>query len=129
MHSNTELIKRLYELFEHKDYEGFKNICDENIVWRQNPGFPHGSCYQGADEVIEKVFKRFDTSWQQWAFRRDRYFEDGGVVMVTGVYEGKHGKTGKAFVSEAAHMYEIKAGKIISFQQYADTKVIWDAME
>ena len=48
--------------------------------------------------------------------------------MVTGAYEGKNKKTGKTFVSEAAHVYELNAGKVISFQQYADSKIIWDAM-
>lgn len=75
------------------------------------------------------LFKSFDDSWENWKFKINNYHDAGGVIIVTGEYEGKNRKTGKSFISEAAHVYELKSGKIVSFQQYADSKVIWDAME
>ena len=129
MESNLEVIHELYRSFKEKDYESFKKICDQNIIWSQSPGFPKGNSYKGAEEVVENVFKAFDDSWKEWTFTINKYHEAGDTIIVTGQYEGKHKITGKRFVSEAVHVYEVKDEKIVSFQQYADSKVIWDAME
>jgi len=129
MTANLELIHKLYQYFKEKYYESFKNICDENITWNQNPGFPKGRSYRGAEEVIENVFKSFDKTWEDWKFKINKFYDAGETIVVTGVYEGRHYKTGKTFVSEAAHIYEIKNGKVANFQQYADSKVLWDAMQ
>lgn len=128
MTTNLDVVQELYRCFKEKNYAAFKKICDKNIIWNQNPGFPSGSSYAGADQVIDNVFKSFDKNWNNWKFTIDKYHDAGDAVIVTGVYQGEYNKTGKAFISEAAHVYELKNGKVLSFQQYADSKVIWDAM-
>lgn len=129
MKSNLEIIQKLYLSFKEKDYESFKAICDKNITWKQNPGFPNGSCYVGAEQVIDNVFKSFDDMWKEWKFIINDYYDAGDTIVVTGRYEGQNKMTGKRFVSEAAHIYKIENMKVVNFQQYADSKVIWDAME
>lgn len=128
MSRNIDIIKALYRSFKLKDYASFRDLCDEDILWKQNPGFPKGDSYSGADEVIGKVFKSFDDSWEEWAFQIKTYYDAGDSVIVTGVYTGKNISTGKKFTSEAAHIYKLNKGKVVLFQQYADTKLIWDAM-
>ena len=128
MKSNVEIIQELYRSFKEKDYDSFKAICDKDISWKQNPGFPKGSSYIGSEEVIRNVFKAFDDSWENWKFIIDNYHDAGETIVVTGIYKGKNRKTGKSFIAEAAHVYGLKSGKVVSFQQYADSKVIWDAM-
>lgn len=60
MPSNLEVIHELYRYFKEKDYNSFTEICDENIIWNQNPGFPNGKSHRGAKEVIDNVFTSFD---------------------------------------------------------------------
>lgn len=128
MSKNIKIIEALYRSFKDKDHQAFSNICDNNIRWKQNPGFPKGSSYTGSEEVIENVFKSFDTDWDEWVFEIEDYHDAGSTIIVTGIYKGIHKATGKPFISQAAHFYTIKNEKVISFQQYADTKPIWDAM-
>jgi len=128
MSANVEIVRELYRAFKEKDYDAFALICDESISWNQNPGFPNGHRYVGAQAVIDNVFKSFDDNWHEWVFKIDELHDAGDVIIVTGQYEGRHVKTGKAFVSEAAHHYRIHSGRVVAFQQYCDTKVIWDAM-
>lgn len=128
MSSNLAVIRELYRHFKEKDYNSFQEICDENIIWNQNPGFPNGNSHRGAQDVIDHVFMSFDETWDEWKLEISQFYDAGEAIIVTGVYEGRHKKTGKAFVSEAAHLYEIKKGKVVRFQQYADSKIIWDAM-
>ena len=128
MSTNIEIIHELYRAFKEKDYDAFTLICDEAICWNQNPGFPNGHRHVGSQAVIENVFKSFDESWNEWAFKIVEFHDAGDVIIVTGQYEGRHVKTEKTFVSEAAHHYRINNGRVVAFQQYCDTKLIWDAM-
>lgn len=128
MRSNLEIIHELYRAFKEKDDDAFRAICDENIQWNQNPGFPKGKRYLGAEDVIRKVFQSFDETWDEWRFEIGRFYDAGESVVVTGLYRGRHKKTGKIVASEAAHFYALRNGKVVQFQQYADSKVIWDAM-
>lgn len=129
MSKNIKIIEELYSAFKSKDYESFSQICDKNIRWNQNPGFPRGGSYIGYEEVVENVFKLFDITWDEWRFDIEDYFEAGDTIIVTGTYQGTHKETGKSFSSQAAHFYRVKDEKVVSFQQYADTKVICDAMD
>lgn len=128
MLSNLDVIHELYRSFKEKDYDSFQGICDENIIWNQNPGFPNGRSYIGAKEVIDNVFMSFDEIWDEWKFEISQFYDAGATIIVTGAYKGRHKRTGKEFISEASHIYEVQNRKVTKFQQYADSKVIWDAM-
>ncbi len=126
--TNIEVIQELYRTFRDKDYEEFRQICSPNLEWIQNEGFPKGSTNYGADAVIENVFKAFNNDWESWKFEIQEYLDTGNSVIVIGFYEGVHQVSKKSFRSNAAHVYDLVNGKVTRFRQFADTKVIWDAM-
>ncbi len=126
--TNIEVIQELYRAFAAKDYDAFRRICHADLEWIQNPGFPNGGHHKGADTVIAKVFQRFNTDWREWRFRIEEYLDTGATVIVIGFYEGVHAQSDKHFHSAAAHVYDLREGKVVRFRQFADTKVIWDAM-
>ena len=61
--TNLEIIKELYRAFSTKDYGAFLNICSPELEWIQNPGFPNGERHEGAEAVVENVFKCFSRLW------------------------------------------------------------------
>lgn len=126
--TNLETVKELYRSFTTKDYEAFLKICKTDLEWIQNPGFPNGKRHLGAEAVVENVFKSFDATWSEWNFQIEEYLEAGDSIIVIGYYHGVHGKTGKGFRADAAHIYDLQDGKIVKFRQFADTKPIWNAM-
>jgi uncharacterized protein len=126
--SNVDVIKGLYHAFGAKDYDAFSRMCDPELEWIQNPGFPNGTRHEGAEAVIEKVFKSFNKTWEDWRFVIEEYLDTGNTVVVIGYYEGVHRVTHKSFRSSATHVYDLKGGKLRRFRQFTDTKVIWDAM-
>ena len=129
--SSIEIIETLYRAFESKDYELFSKICDADIEWIQNKGFPNGGHHHGTEAVIQNVFKRFNDDWEYFKFDIEEMVEsqDGSKVIVVGVYVGQHKRSRKKIEAAAAHIYEIKNQKIIKFRQFADTAVITAAME
>lgn len=126
--TNLELIKELYRAFREKDYDAFLKICTCDLEWIQNPGFPGGKTYIGAQAVIEGVFKAFNNDWQSWSFEIEQYLDAGETIIVIGKYAGCHRISGKSFLSGTAHVYDICNGKVCRFRQFTDTKIIWDAM-
>ncbi len=126
--SNVEVIEELYRSFREKDYAAFQQLCTPDIAWIQNEGFPGGSTHYGAETVIESVFKAFNQDWDSWQFHIEEYLDAGRSVIVIGFYEGIHCTTHKSFRAPATHVYDLVNGKVAKFRQFADTKVIWDAM-
>ena len=126
--TNLEIIQELYRSFSSKDYEAFLKISSPDLEWIQNAGFPNGKRHKGAKAVVENVFKSFDVKWAEWEFQIEEFLEARDSIVVIGSYRGLHRETGKRFRSDAAHVYDLKDGKVIRFRQFADTKTIWDAM-
>lgn len=126
--TNLQIIQELYRAFREKDYNAFMRICTPDLKWIQNEGFPQGANYQGAEAVVEGVFKAFNLDWEAWSFDIEQYLDAGVTIIVIGSYAGRHRISGKSFRSRAAHVYDICDGKVSRFQQFTDTKVIWDAM-
>ncbi len=126
--NNIEVVRELYRTFKDKDYEAFRRICDRDLIWIQNQGFPNGSTNYGADAVIDNVFKAFNRDWSSWSFEIEEYLDAGTSVIVIGYYRGSHRISRKSFRSNAAHVYDLTNNKVTRFRQFTDTKVIWDAM-
>ncbi len=126
--NNLEVIQALYRSFAAQDYEAFRRLCHPELEWIQNPGFPDGGRHLGADAVIANVFKSFDTNWREWRFDILKYLDAGDTIIVIGAYYGRHATSGKEFRSDAAHVYDVREGQVSRFRQFADTKMIRDAM-
>lgn len=126
---NLDTVAALYQCFRTQDYDGFRRLCADDLEWRQNPGFPGGGTWAGADAVIAAVFRSFDSEWEGWGYTIDAMIEAGGdAVLVIGRYTGRHRQSGARLEAEAVHLYTLAGDRIARFRQFADTKTIHDAM-
>ncbi len=128
MNNNIEVIQELYRAFREKDYEAFLKICAEDIEWVQNQGFPGGTTYQGASEVIEGVFKANDNNWENFTYHIEEFLDAGHSIVVIGRYSGRDRISGQSMSAAATHVYDLRDGKVCRFRMFADTKTIWDAI-
>jgi hypothetical protein len=48
-------------------------------------------------------------------------------ILATLRYQGKLKKNGAVFNAQVAHLWTLKDGKVVGFQQYVDTKQLNDA--
>ncbi|MBD1999047.1 nuclear transport factor 2 family protein [Leptolyngbya sp. FACHB-541] len=126
--TNLEVIQELYRAFREKDYDAFLKICTPDLEWIQSEGFPQGATYRGAEAVIEGVFKRNDTRWEKFSFQIEQYLDADESVIVIGAYVGRHRQSQKPLHAAAAHVYDLNNGKVCRFRMFADTKLIWNAM-
>ena len=126
--TNIKVIEELYRCFREKDDEGFRRICTDDIQWIQNSGFPQGAVRVGAQAVIEGVFRGNRREWDGFAYQIEEMLDAGSAVVVIGRYEGRHHRTHKSMQAAAAHVYDLRDGKVSRFRMFADTKPMWDCM-
>jgi hypothetical protein len=126
--TNLEVVEELYRAFREKDYDAFLHICTSDLEWIQNEGFPQGATYQGAEAVVEGVFKSNDARWDKFSFQIEQYLDAEDSVIVIGAYVGRHLQSQKLLHAAAAHIYDLVDGKVCRFRMFADTKQIWNAM-
>ena len=59
--------------------------------------------------------------WRDFEIVINEYLVDRGTVVVLGAYRGAHRQTGKEMLAEFAHVYRVDEGRVVRFDQIADT--------
>ena len=58
----------------------------------------------------------------------DTIIVEGEHVARAGTYSGTHKATGKSFSARFAHIFEVRNGKIIRFEQFVDSAEVDEAL-
>jgi ketosteroid isomerase-like protein len=127
MKTNLELVHALYAAFRSKDYETFGKLCDPDLEWIQNEGFPYGGRHRGPAAVVEGVFKTLPRYWDDFGFDAEEFHAAVNSVFVVGFYRGRHRETKKSFRAATIHAFDIAQGRIRRFRQFTDTALVRDA--
>lgn len=123
---HKKLIEKLYQGFRERDVPLLSELCDPKIVWTQNPGFPGGRVSIGISEIITYVYEGNSKRWKHFKFSKESMISGDNTVLVQGAYivTGKNEDT--SVMAQTAHVFKIEDNKVISFQQYTDSKTLWD---
>ena len=124
--TNQEKIEQLYIAFFKRDRNALNALCSKEIIWKQNPGFPGGGVNVGIEKIIENVFDSNSSKWELFSFKKERFLTFENTVVVEGKYIVKGKNKNEEVAVETAHIFELKNNRVISFQQYTDTKILWD---
>lgn len=130
LNSNMTVIDGLYKAFAVGDIPAVLGGLDSNVVWNEAEGnfYADGNPYLGPDAVLNGVFGRIMADHEYFNLKDIELHEmSNGKVLATLRYDGKF-KNGKAYNAQVAHLWFLKDGKVVSFQQYVDTKKLHEAM-
>ncbi|SIN67261.1 hypothetical protein SAMN02745824_1709 [Parasphingorhabdus marina DSM 22363] len=121
--SSKELIERIYAAFAAGDIEAFTNALAVDVVWNEAENFPYAdrNPYRGIKQIMEGVLSRTAEDWDGFSIQMNDIVDGGDRVVTMGRYSGMHKKTGKKLDAQAAHVWTVKDGKVVRFQQYIDT--------
>lgn len=128
--TNLEIIKSTYE--GKTSEENGRNLAKyvaEDITWIEAKGFPYAETYIGLENITKNVFSRLGSEWVDYKFTPEDYVASEDKVVAYGTYTGTHKTTGKSFEARVAHVWKLKGGKIIRFEQFVDSKIVCDAMK
>ena len=122
---NVSIIEGAYNAFAAGDVESVLAKFDANIVWNEAENFPYadGNPYIGGDAIVQGVFARIGEEWDGFHISGLKLHEmSKNMVLATGRYQGTYKKNGASMDVQMAHLWTLKDGKIVAFQQYTDTK-------
>lgn len=124
-----DIVKGLYDAFGKGDVPGVLGAFDPQIQWREAESFLYagGNPYVGPQAVAEGVFQSIVSDVENFAVLPERFVEGGDTVVVEGRYRGKMKATGTPVDAQFAHVWQLRDGKVVRFQQYTDTKQWADA--
>lgn len=126
--NNLETVKTLYDAFAARDRDRVLETLDPQIAWVQNEGFPGGGTHVGAEVVLDKVFATFRHDWGSWKAIVKTWLDAGDAIVALGEYKGTFKSTGRSMIAAFAHVYWLRNGHIVRFEQYTDTIKVAEAM-
>jgi ketosteroid isomerase-like protein len=128
--TNLEIVRSTYE--GKTSEENGKNLAKyvaENITWTEAKGFPYAGTYIGLESITRNVFSRLGSEWIDYKFTPEDYIADENKVVAYGTYTGTYKASGRYFEARVAHVWKLKDGKIISFEQFVDSQTVNNAMK
>jgi ketosteroid isomerase-like protein len=120
---NVELVRGVYENFGKGDMAAVLGAMSAEMEWNEAENFPYadGNPYRGADAILAGVFARLGGEWDGFGPVPEEFLDAGDTVVVLGRYRGTCKATGGALNAQMAHVWRVKDGKAVHFQQYTDT--------
>jgi uncharacterized protein len=127
---NVKVVKDLYEAFGKGNVHAVLGSFDKQIEWREADNFIYAdrNPYIGPQAILEGVFMRLGAQWDGFAVEPERFLDAGDTVVVLGHYTGIYRRSGKKVRAQMAHVWDLRDGKILKFQQYTDTLQFGDAI-
>lgn len=129
--SNLEIIRSTYEGSASSNAKHLAEALSEKVEWTEAEGFPYGGTYIGVEAIMENVFSRLGSEWDDYKASVNTYHEVSGkdVIIAEGMYSGVYKETGKSFKAEFVHVWQLENGKIVKFKQYVDSYIVREAMK
>ena len=127
---NTTVIDNLYKAFAVGDIPAVLASMDAKVVWNEAEGnaYADGNPYIGPEAVLNGVFARIGAEHDYFNLTDIKLHNmDNNQVLATLRYNAKVKKNGAEYNAQVAHLWTLKDGKVIAFQQYLDTKKVNDA--
>ena len=124
---NLEIIRSIYAAFGRGDLEAILAVLDSQVTWRTPgpPDLPTAGLRRGIAEVRE-FFGLLLTTFDLQEFRPADFLAQGDKVVILGTSrEGPKG-TGRLVDFRWVHVFTIRNGKIVEFEEPADVSALVD---
>lgn len=128
--NNVTTIDNLYKAFAVGDIPTVLGGMDVNIVWNEAESnrYADGNPYTGPDAVLNGVFARIGAEYEYFKLEDIKLHEmSNNQVLATLRYDAKVKKNGTTYNAQVGHLWTLKDGKVVAFQQFLDTKKVADA--
>jgi ketosteroid isomerase-like protein len=123
MSASRDTITAVYDAFGRGDVPAVLGMFDPAIEWNEAEHFLYagGNPYRGPEAVLNGVFLPIVGDVDGFSVSPEGYIADGDTVAVEGRYRGTWKATGTPVDAQFVHVWRLRNGKVIRFQQYTDT--------
>jgi len=127
MRSPHQIVADHYAASDRRDLDGMLADLADHCQWTEMAGSPCAGTYVGVQAIIQNVFAGLAERFDGFTFTLERLIDAGDEVIGIGHYSGTHRQNGQPFRARTLHLWQVKHGKIIRFEQFADTAMLWPA--
>jgi uncharacterized protein len=122
---NTELVKQAYQHFKNGDIQSILGLLSEDVEWTQFEieGVPFSGTRRGPERVGEFFSQIFDTE-EVLHFEPRELVAQGEKVVALGDYAWRVKSTGREYETDFVHVFTVRDGKVVRFQEFMDTAVV-----
>lgn len=128
MRTNLNIIADHYSASARQDLTSMMADVAPDVRWTEMAGFPCAGTWVGPEQIVEHVFTALGSEWSDYRFELAELIDAGDRVVGVGLYSGTYRKTGKSMKARVAHIWRLKDGKIVEFEQFTDTLFVAQAM-
>lgn len=129
MKTNLQIVADHYAASARQDIAGMMADVSAEVAWTEMAGFPCAGTWIGPDQVIANVFEALDGEWENYRFELEKLIDSGEHIVGVGTYTGTYKKSGKAMQARVSHVWRLSQGRIVAFEQFADTLLVAKAMQ
>jgi len=123
-----EVVRGIYRAFSHGDVPRVLGVLHPDVEWIPSPGHPFGGPFRGPEQVLERVFMRLVSEWDEFRAQPEEFLTSDRNVVVLGSYLGTSRATGRELSAPFAHVWRVDRGRVTGFRQITDTHLVRVAM-
>ena len=125
------VVKKFYDSFVEGNIEAVIATLSDDLDWRESENFLLGdrNPYLTPAAVVDGVFGRIATEFQDYVAGPTELIDAGDVVVAVGRSNGIMASTGKPFDAQYMHVVRVADGKIVDFHQLIDALEIWRSQQ
>lgn len=119
---NVALVQQVYNNFKAGNIPALLDMLPDNVTWHlpEIEGVPFAGKRTGR-EAVRDFFVGVEANQETLEFEPREFIAQGDKVVSLGHYRWRVKTTGREFSSDFAHVFTIRDGKIMGFQEYTDT--------
>lgn len=117
---DVQIVQGAYDAFNRKDIPAVLDLYDEQIEWVEAGGghAPKGT-FRGTRSVADEVFAAVPQHFDDFRAEPDQFIDGVEHVVAVGRFRGR-AKKGATLDAPFVHVYRMRNGKVVSFQNYVD---------
>jgi uncharacterized protein len=124
---NVDLVRGGYDDFNSGNIDGVLARLDAEVEWTEPGGgnAPSGT-FRGPDSVRSEVFAKVPEQFNEFTCTVANAADEGDTVRVTADFKGRS-KSGVELDAAAEHIWEVRDGKVVRFENKIDSQAWADA--
>jgi ketosteroid isomerase-like protein len=128
MMSNLDIVRAHYAASAQGNIGEMMAHVSSQVRWTEMAGFPCAGTWVGPQAVAENVFAVLGRDWIGYRFELQSLIDGGEHIVGIGSYHGTYRATGKDMQARVAHVWHLREGKVVAFEQFTDTLLVRQAM-
>src|SRR4051812_36357268 len=119
---NTKVVQEAYGAFKTGDIPSVLSLMSNDVNWRlpDVENMPQAGQRRGLEQVTE-FFSILGDTQEALQFDPNEFIAQGEKVVALGHYRWKINSSGREYESDFVHVFTVRDGKIVGFDEYFDT--------